>query len=242
MLGPKNLNSMGQIAIAITNAPRGTGYLGFRDLPKILEENVKGREVLDVGCGSGRSTRFLRDLGYNVLGIDTSEEMILKAREVDPVSDYRLINDETKEWPIDGKRFDLIMFSFVLLEISSKEEIREILEKARICLKEGGVIVISTTSENAYKHDWLSMGTDYPENTDPKSGDVVKIYLKDYGFEVKDYYWTDADYQECFEHSRLDVLWKFNPLGLKTDNKSWVTEEHVSPFTFYVTAAKKNMP
>lgn len=242
MLNAKNLNPASQIAIAITNAPKGTGYLGFRDLPNILKKYVKGMNVLDVGCGSGRSTRFLRDLGYNVIGIDVSESMIKTAKEQDEVSDYRLIVSENEEWPLENEKFDLIMFSFVMLELSSHEKIKEILMKAKSFLSESGVLVISSTSENAYKHDWLSMGTGYPENQDPKSGDVVKIFLKDYGFEVKDYYWTDDDYQSCIKQAGLNLLWKFNPLGKASDGKKWVNEEKISPFTFYVTNNQQANP
>lgn len=241
MIGPKRLNSSKQIAIAITNAPKGTGYLMFRDLPEILNTHVKGNEALDFGCGSGRSTRFLRDLGYNVIGIDNSSKMIASAIQEDSDGDYRLIVDENIDWPIDGKKFDLIMFSFVLLDISSQEKIIEILKKAKACLNETGVIVISTTSENAYKYDWLSMGTNFEENQNPQSGDVVKIFLKDFGFEVKDYYWTDADYLTCIEKADLQLLWKFQPLGNKEDKKPWINEETVAPFTFYVTGNKFRM-
>ncbi len=176
---------------------------------------------------------------YNVVGIDNSEKMIAEAKKQESTGDYRLIPSDSGEWPTQGKKFDLIMFSFVLLELSSHEEIKEILNKAKACLSDEGVLVISTTSENAYKHDWLSMGTDYPENKAPKSGKVVKIFLKDYGFEVKDYFWTDDDYQDCIKKSGLELLWKYQPLGTKEDGKKWVNEETIPPFTFYVTSKPK---
>lgn len=243
MIGSEfKLNSPQQIAIAITNAPIGTGYLGFRDLPSILEKHVKGTDVLDVGCGSGRSTIFLRDLGYKVVGIDTAASMIQQAKEKDKDGDYRLINESEEIWPIFGEKFDLIIFSFVLLEQSSKEKIQELLGKAKNALKESGVIVISTTTEEAYKNDWLSMGTEFSENIKPASGDIVKIYLKDYDFEVRDYYWTDSDYRECLSSAGLDLLWHYKPLGTKDDGKKWVTEEEKAPFSIYVAEPDKVRP
>ncbi len=50
-----------------------TYYLAYRDLPKILAECVTGTRALDFGCGTGRSTRFLQKLGFNVTGVDVSE-------------------------------------------------------------------------------------------------------------------------------------------------------------------------
>ncbi len=48
----------------------GTYYLAYRDLPAIIDEHVRGREALDFGCGTGRSTRFLRRLGFGAVGVD----------------------------------------------------------------------------------------------------------------------------------------------------------------------------
>lgn len=56
----------------------GTYYLAYRDLPEIIFQHVKGRRAIDFGCGAGRSTRFLQKLGFDVIGVDISEDMIKK--------------------------------------------------------------------------------------------------------------------------------------------------------------------
>ena len=62
----------------------GTYYLAYRDLPGIIFEQVKGRKAIDFGCGTGRSTRFLQNLGFNTIGVDVAVDMITKARARDP--------------------------------------------------------------------------------------------------------------------------------------------------------------
>ncbi len=71
----------------------GTYYLAYRDLPAIIAKYVPGREALDFGCGAGRSTRFLKNLGFSVIGIDISSSMIQLAKNVDPSGSYRLVAD-----------------------------------------------------------------------------------------------------------------------------------------------------
>src|SRR5215469_4833941 len=73
----------------------GTYYLAFRDLPVLLRKSVSGTRAVDFGCGTGRSTRFLRDLAFEVIGVDVSEVMLDQARGRDPQGDYRLVADGT---------------------------------------------------------------------------------------------------------------------------------------------------
>jgi predicted TPR repeat methyltransferase len=58
----------------------GTYYLAFRDLPALIRRHNHGARALDFGCGTGRSTRFLRSLGLQVIGADISEPMLDQAR------------------------------------------------------------------------------------------------------------------------------------------------------------------
>jgi SAM-dependent methyltransferase len=45
--------------------------------------------VVDLGCGSGIWPRILTDAGYDVLGIDYSEEMLALARRRAPAARFR---------------------------------------------------------------------------------------------------------------------------------------------------------
>jgi glycine/sarcosine N-methyltransferase len=50
-------------------------------LRRILD-NAPSRRVLDLGCGTGEHARFLSARGFSVVGVDASESMLAKAREV----------------------------------------------------------------------------------------------------------------------------------------------------------------
>jgi ubiquinone/menaquinone biosynthesis C-methylase UbiE len=49
-----------------------------------------GRRTVDIGCGEGRLTRDLKELGHHVIGVDSSPSLVAAARERDPSMDVRL--------------------------------------------------------------------------------------------------------------------------------------------------------
>ncbi|MEM9105519.1 MAG: methyltransferase domain-containing protein, partial [Pseudomonadota bacterium] len=69
-------------------AIEGTYQLAFRDLPDIISRHVTGTSALDFGCGAGRSTRFLKSLGFNATGVDISQSMLVNARRQDAEGNY----------------------------------------------------------------------------------------------------------------------------------------------------------
>ncbi|KQU59106.1 methyltransferase [Rhodococcus sp. Leaf278] len=58
-------------------------------------DRVRGGEVLEVGCGSGRITEHLHGLGVNVAGIDLSSNMIDVARREFPHLRFRIESMES---------------------------------------------------------------------------------------------------------------------------------------------------
>jgi ubiquinone/menaquinone biosynthesis C-methylase UbiE len=92
-----------------------TYFLAYRDLPAIVSEHLSKQippvRALDFGCGTGRSTRFLRQLGFDVTGVDISENMLRIAREFDPAGDYRLA-PEDKLGELALGTFDLVLSAF----------------------------------------------------------------------------------------------------------------------------------
>lgn len=58
----------------------------------LCRRHLSGRpgKVLDVGCGPGHLTGYLRSLGADATGIDLVPEFIAHARATHPTGDYRL--------------------------------------------------------------------------------------------------------------------------------------------------------
>src|SRR5262245_12315888 len=84
------------------------------DLLSLLPE-VKGRRVLDLGCGVGQLARYLATQGAaEVLGVDLSERMLALARTewVHPRVTY--FRGAVEEVTFPPGRFDLVVSSLVL--------------------------------------------------------------------------------------------------------------------------------
>lgn len=215
----------------------GTYHLAYRDLPAILAAHVHGRQAVDFGCGSGRSTRFLRRLGFAATGIDISEEMIRLARRADPEGDYRLVpEDDFSSLPKGG--CDLVLSVFTFDNIPTRPTKVAIFSGLAEMLAPGGRIVSVVSSPEIYLHEWVSFSTrDFVEqNRRAKSGDVVRIIntaIAD-SRPVEDILWSEEAYREVYAAAGLEAAAVYKPLGREDEGIAWVNETRIAPWTVYV--------
>jgi SAM-dependent methyltransferase len=71
-----------------------------------------GRLTVDVGCGEGRLSRHLKELGHTVVAIDRSPTMVRYSREADPELDVR--QADAAALPLEDGAADLVV-SFMSL-------------------------------------------------------------------------------------------------------------------------------
>ncbi|MFH1755748.1 MAG: class I SAM-dependent methyltransferase [Candidatus Latescibacterota bacterium] len=84
----------------------------------VLDADLAGLRVLDVGCGHGNWLRDLVDLGAvpgQLTGIDLSKERIEAARQMNP--GIRWIHGNSAELPFPSQSFDLVMQAVVFSSI-----------------------------------------------------------------------------------------------------------------------------
>ena len=216
----------------------GTYYLAFRDLPALLRKHVRGTRALDFGCGTGRSTRFLRDLAFEVTGVDVSEVMLDQARGRDPHGDYHLVADGNLTGFGTGA-LDLILAAFTFDNIPTDQQKSSALRELRRLLAPGGRLVVVVSSPAIYLHEWASFSTrDYPANRSARDGDPVRIVMLDVPDRrpVVDIVCSDAHYRELFEAVGLRVVDILRPLATGAEQVQWVGETTIPPWTIYVLA------
>jgi len=214
----------------------GTYYLAYRDLPQIIAEHVNGNRALDFGCGTGRSTRFLRKLGFDAIGIDISRGMIAKARGLDPLGDYRVVAKGDLS-VLENQSFDLVQSVFSFDNIPTAEQkLQNFTEIGRL-LKADGKLINLVSSPEIYVNEWASFTTkDFPENRLAKSGDIVRIIMTDVEDRrpVEDVLWTGESYIDIYRRAGLTLIQTRKPLGLESEPYKWVNEMRIAPWTIYV--------
>jgi SAM-dependent methyltransferase len=214
----------------------GTYYLAYRDLPRILQDHVPGRRALDFGCGTGRSTRFLEQLGFATTGVDIAEDMIARAREADPAGDYVLVPEGDLGAFADGT-FDVVLSVFTFDNIPSGELKVRILKDMKRLLRPGGRIVNLVSSPEIYTHEWASFSTrDFPENRSARSGDRVRIIITDSEDRrpVEDVVWSDESYRDIYARADLAPSATYRPLARESEPYAWVNEVRIAPWVIYV--------
>jgi SAM-dependent methyltransferase len=219
----------------------GTYYLAYRDLPTIIAKHVTGREALDFGCGAGRSTRFLKKLGFNAIGIDISSSMIRLAAKADPGGSYRLIDDGDFS-AFEPTRFDLILSAFAFDNIPDVVKRSKLLQDLGRLLHDDGRIILLGSRPEIYTHEWASFTTkDFPENHHARSGDAVRIVMKEVtdARPVIDLVWFHEDYVALFAACELDLIASDTPLGGNNEPSEWVTEGSIAPWVIYVLRKKR---
>jgi 2-polyprenyl-3-methyl-5-hydroxy-6-metoxy-1,4-benzoquinol methylase len=103
-----------------------------------------GSRILDYGCGPGRISLLLAQSGFDVLGVDPSEEMIQQAKEQNSrglTVQFRVGDEGVLKQDI----YDAIVCSSVIEYVRDPDEL---LRFFRDILREAGILVIS------YSNSW----------------------------------------------------------------------------------------
>ena len=101
--------------------------------------DVRGKKILDAGCGEGVYSRYLKKLGASVVGIDGSEKMVRFARERDPDMEFKVV-DLLGGLDFEDLSFDAVVSSGVLMSLPQLDTFLS--ESFRI-LKNQGLLSIS---------------------------------------------------------------------------------------------------
>ena len=118
--------------------PDHDSYWRFHREAFLASLPAPGRLTLDIGCGEGRVSRDLRELGHRVVGVDRSPSMIAAAREADPEGEY--VEADAAALPFEDGSADLAIAFMSLMDMDDMPA--SVRELARV-LEPGGLFVAS---------------------------------------------------------------------------------------------------
>jgi len=100
------------LLVTKNEGPQADTLRFLKFLKKEQKYKVEGRTILDLGCGTGRNSNYLADLGNKVIGIEISKNALriaqARSRELGQSVDYRL-GDIGEKYEIQDNSVDIIL-------------------------------------------------------------------------------------------------------------------------------------
>jgi len=173
--------------------PQGWFYNELLEMPTTLKllGNIRGKKILDLGCGTGIYAKILTKKGAKVKGIDISKEMIKIAQKENPEIEFKVGNAE--KLPYKSKEFDIVLSALVLEYFKDwnkvLKEINRVLEKDGLLIFSIGNPVSSSIKRIKFKGKKFRLVKAYfKENLRVSKwwdGVYMRWYHKPYGTIVK---------------------------------------------------------
>ena len=130
-----------------------------RELADFIRLLPKDSKVLDIGCGSGRVSKFLFDHELKVVGIDISRNMLKLAKQKVPDAVFQRKDMRDLDFPKEF--FDGVLALYSIIHLPRKYHF-EIFKKINRLLKQNGIVLISVGGinlENYIDDNWMNWGS-----------------------------------------------------------------------------------
>ena len=127
--------------------------------------DVRGLDIVDLGCGTGPHAVWLAEAGARVTAVDFSEGMLEQARRKVRSADVRfLVHDLHQPLPLAGAAFDVVVSGLVLEHF---RDLPAFFREVRRVLRPAGRAVVTAM------HPAMFLRDSRARFTDPDSGEVV---------------------------------------------------------------------
>lgn len=159
-------------------------YTGFASVYETFMDNVPYQEwaeyltgllkgygieqglVAELGCGTGTMTRLLSKAGYNMIGIDLSEEMLDIARyeHAGDEEDILYLHQDMREFELFGTVAAIVSLCDSMNYITSEEDLKKVFRLVNNYLDPGGYFIFDMNT--VYKYETVIGDRVIAENRD----------------------------------------------------------------------------
>lgn len=123
-------------------------------LQEILQkEGINDGLVLDLGCGTGSMTEELAGRGYDIIGVDNSEDMLEIAMEKRQESGHDILYllQDMQEFELYGTVRAVVSVCDSVNYVTEKEELEQVFRLVNNYLDPGGIFVFDFNTEYKYR-------------------------------------------------------------------------------------------
>lgn len=166
----------------------------------LTRNGINGGLLLDLGCGTGTLSFLLEKKGYDVIGVDPSEDMLAVANEkkYDENSGAIFLCQSGEKLDLYGTIDFAVCVLDTINHISSLEKIRETFKKISLFMNLGGIFVFDINTP--YKHEKILGDNTFVYDMD----EVYCVWQNTFDAEngktdIDLDFFIKNEYDECFE-------------------------------------------
>ena len=119
----------------------------------LKEYGIEDGIVLELGCGTGVMTELLAESGYDMIGVDNSEEMLGEAMEKRAESGHEILylEQDMREFELYGTVRAIVSVCDCMNYILEPEDLTEVFRLVNNYLDPGGVFIFDLNTEYKYR-------------------------------------------------------------------------------------------
>lgn len=131
-------------------------------ISKLKEYGIEDGLICDIGCGTGTMTMHLAKAGYDMIGIDNSEEMLLIAREKAAEKEILYLLQDMREFELYGTVRACVSVCDCVNYVLDEEELVQVFRLVNNYLDPKGIFVFDFNT--IYKYEQVIGDTVIAEN------------------------------------------------------------------------------
>ncbi|MCL1696906.1 class I SAM-dependent methyltransferase [Lysinibacillus sp. BPa_S21] len=146
-----------------------------------LLKKVNGKEIADLGCGTGRLTTHFAQAGYYITAIDPNAEAIERAKSKEYADEVTWIVGDSSN--LQSNTFDVVIMTANVAQVFLTDESwQHVISNVYRALKPGGHFIFDT--RNPLAKEWEHWQKDDKPDVakDEVSGDPLEIWSEYEGF------------------------------------------------------------
>jgi SAM-dependent methyltransferase len=164
---------------------------------------LNGKNILDIGCGTGRHLNLFKNDGFSVSGVDSSENMINVAKKI-LNQDDNLLCVKASEFSFN-KKFDIIISLFHVMSYQTENsELEKVFQNISAHLNDGGLFIFDFWYGPAVLSDPPVVRIKHLEDTKTKITRITEPVMR-YNENI-----VDVNFEVLLEDKETHILERIN--------------------------------